>query len=118
LYDQTWVSYGIRRYEFDHYLLERSGARLRLDEAFRSMVHDKTNWIVNGVIRARLGVGAGGHFCPVARAMGARLGRAETIVAAQEVEFKMPPQQRSRCLVKQEVPEQGKRVIFIVETTR
>ncbi len=30
-YDKV-VSYGIRRCEFDHYLLERSGARLRLGE--------------------------------------------------------------------------------------
>ncbi|MBI3992362.1 MAG: NAD(P)/FAD-dependent oxidoreductase [Candidatus Lambdaproteobacteria bacterium] len=99
------VSYGIRRYEFDHFLLERSGAALRLGAAFQSMTRDGDGWIVNGDIRARLVVGAGGHFCPVARAIGARPEAGEQIVAAQEIEFRMTPAQRDACVIDPEVPE-------------
>ena len=35
------ISYGIRRSEFDHYLLKRSGARLRLGEPLRTMEREK-----------------------------------------------------------------------------
>ncbi len=62
-------------------------------------------WHVNGEIRADLVVGAGGHFCPVARHLGARPGRTETAVTAQEVEFRMTPQQAGECSVKAEFPE-------------
>src|SRR5262249_15121707 len=65
-YDHA-VSYGIRRCEFDHYLLVRSGARLELGEGVDEIRRDRTGWIVNRRIRAGMLVGAGGHFCPVAR---------------------------------------------------
>ena len=99
------VSYGIRRCEFDHYLLERSGATLRLGEPFKGMVRDGDTWIVNEQIETPLVVGAGGHFCPVARAIGAKLGRSEMVVAAQEIEFKLRPEESAACNVKPEVPE-------------
>jgi len=88
------ASFGIRRCEFDHYLLERSRARLALGEPFKSMVREGSTWLVNGKIRASLVVGAGGHFCPVARALGNELGQAETIVAAQEIEVPLSERQR------------------------
>jgi flavin-dependent dehydrogenase len=62
-------------------------------------------WLINGEIKARLVVGAGGHFCPVARAMGAKLGRQEQVVAAQEIEFQMTPQQQQDCQVEEQLPE-------------
>ena len=68
-YDST-VSYGIRRFEFDDYLLNRCGARLLLGEPLKSLKHEGDAWLVNGIIRAPLVVGAGGHFCPVARYLG------------------------------------------------
>ena len=74
LYHDKPVSYGIRRCEFDDYLLQRSGAERVLGQAFKSMVWLGDNWLVNDNIQARLVVGAGGHFCPVARAVGAKLG--------------------------------------------
>jgi geranylgeranyl reductase family protein len=98
------VSYGIRRYEFDDYLLKRSGARLMQGEALTSLERSGDSWIVNGRMRTALVVGAGGHFCPVARFMGAKFG-SETIVAAQEIEFEMDACQRSRCAVRSEIPE-------------
>lgn len=98
------VSYGIRRIEFDDYLLQRCGADLLLDEAFAGMVKNEAGWIVNGKYRAKLVVGAGGHYCPVARAIGSK-GVSELAVVAQEAEFKMNAQQKASCSVKEEVPE-------------
>jgi geranylgeranyl reductase family protein len=97
------ASYGIRRCEFDHYLLRRSQARLRLGEPMKTMARDGGAWLVNGEIRTPLVVGAGGHFCPVARALGARPGRAETIVSAQEIEFRLSERDRGECGVDEEV---------------
>jgi flavin-dependent dehydrogenase len=104
-YDRP-VSYGIRRCEFDHYLLERSGAKLRLGEPLKSLRRDGDRWIVNDAISAALVVGAGGHFCPVARQVTDRAGRAsETTVVAQEVEYHLPAEQVPACKVEGEVPE-------------
>ena len=98
------VSYGIRRIEFDHYLLQRCQAELRTGEAFEQMERTDRGWCVNGDIEARLVVGAGGHFCPVARAIGAK-GVSELAVAAQEVEFEMTAEQCATCTVETRVPE-------------
>lgn len=98
------VSYGIRRFEFDDYLLRRCGARTRLGEKLDTFVREGDAWIVNGSIKAKLLIGAGGHFCPVARRLGATEGR-ETVVAAQEVEFEMTPAQRDDCKVDVSTPE-------------
>jgi flavin-dependent dehydrogenase len=65
------VSYGIRRCEFDEFLLKRSGARILEGTPLESLERSGEDWIVNGAIKARLVVGAGGHFCPVARFLGA-----------------------------------------------
>ena len=82
------VSYGIRRTEFDHYLLDRSGARLRLGEPVATLRRQERQWIVNDVVRAPVLVGAGGHFCPVARFLNGP-SRTEPIVAAQEIEARV-----------------------------
>jgi flavin-dependent dehydrogenase len=99
------VSYGIRRCELDNYLLQRSGARLRQGEALKSLQRDGTRWIVNGTISTPLVIGAGGHFCPVARSMGAKLGASEPAIAAKEIEFEMAPAQREDCRVRGDTPE-------------
>ena len=104
-YQDKPISYGIRRREFDHYLLQRCGAEILLGQAFKSMQRKDGEWLINDAIRAKLVVGAGGHFCPVARATGAKLGRHEQVVAAQEIEFQMTPEQRQACQVEEEVPE-------------
>jgi geranylgeranyl reductase family protein len=98
------VSYGIRRIEFDHYLLQRCQAELRTGEAFERMERTDYGWCVNGAIEARLVIGAGGHFCPVARAIGAK-GVSELAVAAQEVEFEMTAEQLATCNIDARVPE-------------
>ena len=104
-YNEQPASYSIRRCEFDHYLLQRSGAELLLGEKFKSMQKTDEGWLVNDHYKARLVVGAGGHFCPVVRAMGAKLGSSETVVAAQEIEFEMTPAQAAACPVEADVPE-------------
>jgi geranylgeranyl reductase family protein len=96
-YPEQAASYGIRRFEFDHYLLERCKARLRLGEPLKSMVRDGDGWLVNGEIRTSLVIGAGGHFCPVSRLLGTQLGQGETIVSAQEIEFALTEEQRKEC---------------------
>jgi menaquinone-9 beta-reductase len=101
----TTVSYGIRRCELDDYLLQRSGARLRLGQPLKSLQRDGKQWIVNDVISTPLIIGAGGHFCPVARFMGAKLGADEPAIAAKEIEFEMSPAQRDDCRVQGDTPE-------------
>ena len=104
-YSEEAVSFSIRRCEFDEYLLQRSGATLLLGEKFRSMQKTDSGWRVNGQYDAQLVVGAGGHFCPVARQLGAKLGQAETVVAAQEIEFEMTTEQLGQCSVEAAIPE-------------
>jgi geranylgeranyl reductase family protein len=99
------VSYGIRRYELDDYLLQRSGARLQLGQPLKTLVKDGTQWIVNDAIATPLVIGAGGHFCPVARYMGAQLGADEPAITAKEIEFEMSPLQHFDCQVRGDTPE-------------
>lgn len=99
------ASYGIRRFEFDHYLLERCGAELRLGTAVESLQREGGEWIVNRSLRAPLLVGAGGHFCPVARALGADLGQGECIVGAQEFEVRLSAAQAARSPVRGDTPQ-------------
>ncbi|MES2788984.1 MAG: NAD(P)/FAD-dependent oxidoreductase [Planctomycetota bacterium] len=121
-YGET-VSYGIRRFEFDNYLLRRAGARLRLGESFRTIRSEGADWVVNESIRAPIVVGAGGHFCPVARHYSSskqngsatkppEAGRSETsltpelpVVVAQEIEFEMTSAQTEHCTVLPDRPE-------------
>ena len=98
------ISYGIRRCEFDDYLLRRCGARTYQSTPLKSLERFGENWIANGNLKARLVVGAGGHFCPVARLLGASAQK-ERAVTAQEVEFEMNAAQRARCSIRADIPE-------------
>jgi flavin-dependent dehydrogenase len=114
-YDHA-VSYGIRRCEFDHYLLVRSGARLELGEPVDEIRRDGTGWIVNSRIRAGMLVGAGGHFCPVARMLNdsvldsgadrhtAAQPTTPPVVVAQEAEFPIDADDASFA-VESDIPE-------------
>jgi geranylgeranyl reductase family protein len=84
-YDRD-VSFGIRRCEFDDYLLRRSGARLVLGGSISAVRRDGSQWIVNETVGAPMLVGAGGHFCPVARMLNGASDHAP-LVAAQEAEL-------------------------------
>lgn len=98
------VSFGIRRCEFDHYLLQRSGAKLRLGASLSSLRRDGDRWIVNGALTAPVLVGAGGHFCPVARQLNPVQGRV-ALVAAQEAEFRLDDDGIEAWDVSPEMPE-------------
>ncbi len=102
-YDKT-VSYGIRRGEFDHYLLERSGVRRVLGEPVSALERNSGHWIVNGSDRARLVVGAGGHSCPVARLLGAKIG-AEEVIVAQAAEFAPSGDCEETSIIRGDTPE-------------
>ncbi|MDD2732428.1 MAG: FAD-dependent monooxygenase [Desulfuromonadaceae bacterium] len=99
----TTVSYGIRRSEFDLYLLERSQVRRSLGEAVAVIEQTHDGWIVNRQIRTRLVVGAGGHFCPVARRLGASIGQ-ENVVVAQMAEFPLTPDEEECGSIPAETP--------------
>jgi flavin-dependent dehydrogenase len=100
---QRVVSYGIRRCEFDQFLLRRCGARIREGVALTSIERTDNGWLVNGEIRAPMLVGAGGHFCPVGRYLGNKGSPAP--VLAQEIEFEMDAPQASRSNIAGEIPE-------------
>ena len=97
--------HSIRRTEFDAWLLERSGARLRLGEGLQSLRREGDRWIANEAIRAEFLVGAGGHFCPVARHLGVRPGPGEPAVVAREIEFELDAAQQAACPLQPELPE-------------
>ena len=98
------ISYGIRRCEFDDYLLKRCGARVLDGTPLINLERSGEHWIANGRLQARLVIGAGGHFCPVARFRGANA-RNEISVAAQETEFQMSETQSKQCSIRPELPE-------------
>jgi len=99
------VSYGIRRCEFDAYLLDRVTAPTMLSTPVKAIERRGGNWQINDTWQAPLVVGAGGHFCPVARLLGEGPGSHETIVAAKEVEFEMTPAQAQLCQARGDTPE-------------
>jgi len=81
------VSYAIRRYEFDDFLLRRAAAPVR-ETAVTTLRRQDGRWIVDEQIETPVVVGAGGHFCPVARHL-AGTGRPVQAVVAQEAEFRL-----------------------------
>jgi flavin-dependent dehydrogenase len=95
------VSYAIRRCEFDEYLLRRSGARLMEGMAIDTLRRHQDVWVVNDAIETPVVIGAGGHFCPVARVMRGG-GDSATPVVAKEAEF---PLDGYRTTVASGVPE-------------
>lgn len=98
------VSFGIRRCEFDHYLLQRSDARLKLSTPISSICRDGAQWVVNGSVRAAMLVGAGGHLCPVARWLNPTI-ECAPLVVAQEAEFSIPAGDAASWTVAPETPE-------------
>jgi flavin-dependent dehydrogenase len=84
------VSYGIRRCEFDDYLLRRSGAALELGTPVTHIRREHDHWVVDERLTAPVIVGAGGHWCPVARMLNPESDRS-AVVVAQETEFPIGP---------------------------
>jgi len=82
------ISYAIRRCEFDAFLLARSGADVREQMPLESLERRGGEWVANGGISAPVVVGAGGHFCPVARILRGAATDARPVVA-KEAEFRL-----------------------------
>jgi geranylgeranyl reductase family protein len=97
------VSYGIRRSEFDAYLLARSGARVKMGTAVTRLARTRDRWLVNDEIEAPVLVGAGGHFCPVAAHVAPHIS-AGPLVVAQEIEEPLSALQREKCRVRATLP--------------
>ena len=83
------IGYGIRRCEFDAYLLGRSGAAVETGVHVRSFERTRTGVKINGVYEAPMVAGAGGHACPIARALGECVSDA-AVVTAVESETLLP----------------------------
>jgi len=62
------LQHSIRRYEFDDWLLRRSGAEVQVHEV-RDIRPEGGGYVVDGAYRCRYLVGAGGTRCPVFRAL-------------------------------------------------
>ncbi len=60
--------HSIRRYEFDDFLLRRSGARVQQHKV-REIYRDGGDYIIDGEFRCKYLVGAGGTACPVYRVL-------------------------------------------------
>ncbi len=98
------VSFGIRRCEFDRYLLERADVRLMLGMPVTDIRRERGGWVVSDAIRARLLVGAGGSGCPVSRMLnGAERGRPR--VVAREAEAELSASERAEISSESQVPE-------------
>ncbi len=85
------VSYAIRRCEFDDFLLRRAGVRVLERTPVTALRRSGDRWIVTAndeAIETPVVIGAGGHFCPVARHL---QGSADTFppVVAKEAEFRL-----------------------------
>lgn len=76
--------YFIRRYEFDAFLLERSGAEV-VQHHVRGIEQQGGSWVVDATYSAPILIGAGGTHCVVARSCFEK--QRTSLVAAQENEF-------------------------------
>jgi geranylgeranyl reductase family protein len=104
------ASYGIVRAEFDAHLLLRAAAagaevreeaRVRAVEVSREGVEVATE---TGVVAAAVVVGAGGHGCPVARALG-QVRADEHVVVTQESETRVGARQLAMLTERPGTPE-------------
>jgi flavin-dependent dehydrogenase len=62
------VQHSIRRFEFDAWLLERSGAEV-LEHTVKSVRREGEEYVLDEAFRCRYLIGAGGTSCPVYRAL-------------------------------------------------
>lgn len=78
--------YSIRRFEFDHWLLQRSGAKV-IRHQVREVSADGGGFVLDGQFRCRALVGAAGTHCPVYRSLfrqGHARSREHQVVALEE----------------------------------
>jgi len=95
------VSYAIRRCEFDNVLLRRARVCVLDNRPLVALRRQRDRWIVNDEIESPVVVGAGGHFCPVARRLQGERDRMDPVIA-KEAEFLLDGEDSS---VDQQMPE-------------
>jgi geranylgeranyl reductase family protein len=104
------ASFGILRREFDHYLLERAaaaGADVRWGRRVTDVgvTPDAVRVVTErGEFEAPVVIGAGGHRCPVARALGG-ISEREEVVVAQESETRLTPERATELARFMDAPE-------------
>ena len=104
------ASYGIIRREFDHHLLERAaaaGADVRTGQRVKAVRQESASVVVETAqesFEAPAVIGAGGHRCPVAKALG-EVSERECVVAAQESETRLTPDWADRLRPFMSAPE-------------
>lgn len=103
-YDKI-VSYGIRRCEFDTYLLRRCGAETVEGCYVKEIAKRDGRWLVNDEYSAPMLIGAGGFACPVVRAMDAKSRHGELAVAAKEIEFELDEADAEKLPLESGLPE-------------
>ncbi len=89
------VSYAIRRCEFDGFLLRRANVRVVEGRPVATLRRNGRTWIVNDEIEAPVIVGAGGHFCPVAKHLRGAVDSSPPVVA-KEAEFRLDTKDTDR----------------------
>jgi flavin-dependent dehydrogenase len=81
------VQHSIRRFEFDAWLLQHSGAEF-VQHTVREIRADGDAYEIDGMFRCRYLIGAGGTSCPVRRSLFGQAPRARTLqTATLELEF-------------------------------
>src|SRR5688572_17227881 len=95
------ISYAIRRCEFDTFLLSRSGAEVLHQTPLKSLERRRGEWVANGDITSPVVIGAGGHFCPVARLLRGQDADVRPVVA-KEAEFRLEDEDSD---AESEIPE-------------
>ncbi len=84
------VQHSIRRFEFDAWLLERSGARV-VQHTVRQIRCEPGGYVIDDAYRGRYLIGAGGTRCPVYRALfkhlNPRSSELQTVTLEHEIEY-------------------------------
>jgi menaquinone-9 beta-reductase len=81
--------YSIRRYEFDHWLLQRSRVEV-CNHRVKEIVQEGDRFVIDGLYAARYLVGAGGTHCPVYHTLFKpyQTSPKKSLIVAQEEEFR------------------------------
>jgi len=99
------VSAGIRRCEFDTFLLQRSGAALETGTPVRSIRREHQLWVIDERWAAPVLIGAAGSACPVSTMLNGRAASDAPLVVAREAEFLLDVDSRGACRVESGIAE-------------
>lgn len=99
------VSYGIRRCEFDYYLLQRTDINMKQEISVNTIQREGKSWIINDDIQTKLVVGAGGNFCPIAKHLNNKNNKYIEKIVAQEIEVECTDAELADCDIDRTIPE-------------